>query len=122
MAILLGALGGAALGGLGGLFFGGLPGAVIGGLAGGAVGGLTGAALGYPRGYYPYYSQGFASNFNYGKPYYYTTTGSIPMMNMGQPMIMGPSMSPNFYPSPSAMSYNQPQAQWFRPTSTVGYY
>ena len=46
------------------------------------------------------------------------TMGSMPMMGMGQPM----TMSPNFYPSPSPMSYYQPQVQWFRPTSTFGYY
>ncbi len=109
MAILLGALGGAALGGLGGLFFGGLPGAVVGGLAGGAVGGLAGGVLGSPYGYYPHYSQGFAApSFNYGQPYSYPMMGSMPMMNVGQ----------TFYPSSSPMSYYQPQtwwpsAQWF---------
>ena len=130
MAILLGALGGAALGGLGGLFFGGLPGAVLGGLAGGAVGGLAAGVLGSPYGYYPHYSQGFAApGFNCGQPYSYPMMGSMPMMGMGQPMTMSPSMSPSVYPSssPSPMSYYVPQwstptAQWFRPTSTFGYW
>ena len=43
---------------------------------------------------------------------------SMPMMSIGQPV----TMSPNFYPSPSPMSYYQPQVQWFRPTSTFRYY
>ena len=99
MAILIGALAGAALGGLGGLYLGGLTGGLVGGLAGGAVGGLAGAALNYGNVYYPYYT----SNWN---RYYYQPSypmSSVPMMGM----------SPSFYPS--AMP-------WFQPAPIFRYY
>ena len=104
MAILIGALAGAALGGLGGLYFGGLAGGLIGGLAGGATGGLVAGALTYPGlpyGYRPYYTPGYTTPaFN---NYSYPIMGSIPTMNV----------APSYYPAMTPWIPSAPMLRYY---------